>query len=302
MPRSPLLALLLVLSAAGCTDYGFVGEGARNGGTAPGTDTPTDGTDPTEPGDGGTEVQTDDGTDAETGGDGGTPEDSGTPVDTGTPPDEPGEPQAGCADGSREGYTSWDDYPDIAACAGAWSVGGVTRDDLAPTCGRAAGDDGANVEGSGCSAADVCAEGWHVCDGQAEVADKAGSCDAAVPAGSPDKSLFFAVSQHSVENTVCDDGASEANDVFGCGNLGTQLSSDKGCGPLNRALASMHPDSCGFNEAEPDLGPWECQGDDDSHYAEGSLVTKAGCTGWSCSYDGVAVGNSDKGGVLCCRD
>ncbi len=246
-------------------------------------------------------------------------EDSAAPV--GPPPDDPGEPnfvdfvapeepeddppstdpEAGCSDGDREGYQDWDAYPDIAACSGAWTEGGVSAAGLTDTCDDGSGDDSWNTEGDGCSPSDLCAEGWHVCEGRIEVQDLAGSCDDAVPYGSPDKSLFFAVVQHSDDNSVCDDSTSNGNDVFGCGNLGTELSSDKGCGVLNRVLASMHADSCGFNEAEPNLGPWECVGGDDSHYHEGELVTKKGCPSWSCSYDGYAVGNSDKGGVLCCR-
>ena len=234
------------------------------------------------------------------------PEDSDPPEEE-EEPEEPEEPEddspvAGCSDGEREGFQSWDEHPHIAACAGGWSVGGVTRADLAPVCRRGAGDDSWNTEGDGCSAADLCAEGWHVCQGKTEVAAYTSSCDAAVPDGTPDKSLFFAVSQHSYSDSVCDDGAAEGNDVFGCGNLGTQLDSGKNCGVLTRVLASMNPNSCGYNEAEPSHGPWECNGGDDSHYHEGELVTKIGCWSSSCEYDGNAVGNSDKGGVLCCRD
>ncbi len=210
--------------------------------------------------------------------------------------------QAGCADGQREGFEDWSAYPRIAACSGAWEVEGVTRADLAPTCGNAGGDDSGNSEGWGCSAADLCAAGWHVCDGKTEVASNTSSCDAAVPHGTPDKALFFAVQQGSDNDSVCDDGSSNGNDVFGCGNLGTDLSSDKGCGILNKVLASMNAGSCGYNEAEPSHGPWECDGGSDSHYHEGELVTKVGCPHSSCSYDGNPVGNSDKGGVLCCRD
>ena len=100
---------------------------------------------------------------------------------------------------------------------------------------------------------------------------------------------------------MCDTSPS-GNDVFGCGNLGTVLSADKNCGPLTRVLASMNPNSCGFNEAEPPLGPWSCLGDSQSHLSEGMLVRKNGCPSASCSYDGNAVGNADKGGVLCCRN
>lgn len=232
--------------------------------------------------------------------------DPGTELDTeaDTEPDtDPPDPEIGCADGAREGFLDLGAHPSIAGCAGAWTVGGVTRAHLVPTCGRAAGDDGSHREGTGCSAADVCAPGWHVCEGKTEVALRApGGCGAAVPAGAPDKSLFFAVQQHSQSGSVCDDARPEANDVFGCGNLGNALDASKNCGPLNRVLASTQANSCGFNEAEPNLGPWQCNGGSDSHLMEGSLVTKAGCPGSSCSYDGQPVGNSDKGGVLCCRD
>jgi len=210
--------------------------------------------------------------------------------------------QAGCADGQREGFEDWSAYPRIAACSGAWETGGVTRSDLAPTCGNGAGDDSGNTEGYGCSAADICAGGWHVCSGKSDVASRAASCDAAVPHGTPDKALFFAVNQNSDDNSVCDDSSSNGNDVFGCGNLGTQLASDNGCDPLTRVLASMNAGTCGYNEAEHPHGPWACEGDSDSHYHEGELVTKIACPGTSCSYDGNPVGNSDKGGVLCCRD
>jgi hypothetical protein len=228
------------------------------------------------------------------------PEDD--PPEDDPPEDDPPEPDAGCSDGDREGYQDWDAYPDIAACSGAWTVGGVTRPDLAPTCGHGSGDDSWNTEGDGCSAADLCQEGWHVCQGHTEVEEKAGSCDDAVPWGTPDKALLFAVVQYSDNNSVCDNGSSNGNDIFGCGNLGTDLSGDKNCGVLNKVIASMNAGTCGYNEAEPSHGPWECSGGSDSHYHEGELVTKKGCWGSSCSYDGYPVGNSDKGGVLCCRD
>jgi hypothetical protein len=228
--------------------------------------------------------------------------DSDADADADADSDADADPQAGCADGQREGFEDWSAYPSIAACSGAWEVGGVTRSDLAPTCSRGGGDDSGNSEGWGCSAADLCASGWHVCQGKTEVGSKASSCDDAVPWGTPDKALFFAVHQNSDNNSVCDDSSSNGNDVFGCGNLGTDLSSDKDCGVLNKVLASMNAGTCGYNEAEPSHGPWECDGGSDSHYHEGELVTKVGCPGTSCSYDGNPVGNSDKGGVLCCRD
>lgn len=211
----------------------------------------------------------------------------------------PGDP-TGCADGTREGFTSLATYPDIAGCAGGWSVPGVTAL-LAPACGRQSGNSSSNRDGVGCASADLCAGGWHVCHGKDEVALNAhGSCADAVPAGAANNSLFFAVAQASQSNTTCD--ASGDNDVFGCGNLGTQLSAQKNCGVLTRALASTQSGTCGFNEAEPNLGPWQCLGGAQGDLHEGAIVTKHGCPNDSCSYDGHAVGNADKGGVLCCRD
>ncbi len=244
-------------------------------------------------------------------------EDAGTPappdagwVDSGSPaspdagkPDAGAVPSAGCADETREGFLSLTSYPSIAGCSGAWTEGGVTRTGMTPTCNRNGGNTSPNVEGTGCSAIDLCAASWHVCRGKDEVAAKApAGCGDAVPIGAPDKSLFFAVEQHSQNNTTCDANSQGDNDVFGCGNLGTQLAPDKGCGPLTRALASMQAATCGFNEAEPNLGPWQCVGGTNSHLHEGAIVTKRGCPTYSCSYDGRAVGNSDKGGVLCCKD
>ena len=211
-------------------------------------------------------------------------------------------PAVGCADGTREGFQDFSTYQFIAACSGAWSEGGVTSSNNNGTCGRAGGNDGNRADGQGCSAADLCMEGWHICRGHEEVALRApNGCGDAVPPGTPDKSLFFAVSQNSTASSQCDD-SSNGNDIFGCGNLGSGLSSGQECGVLNRVLASMQANTCGFNEAEPPLGPWVCQGDATSHLAEGTLVTKNGCPGGSCSYDGRAVANWDKGGVLCCAD
>ena len=221
-------------------------------------------------------------------------------LDAGVPPSDAGNPE-GCADRTREGFISLTQYPAIAGCAGAWTVAGVTAS-TAAACGRASGNSSANREGVGCASTDLCAAGWHVCRGKDEVAAKSnGSCADAVPAGAPNNSLFFAVVQASTNNTTCDSSSGD-NDVFGCGNLGTQLSPAKNCGVLTRALASTQAGTCGFNEAEPNLGPWQCLGPTGGDLHEGALVTKRGCPNTSCQYDGQPVGNSDKGGVLCCRD
>jgi hypothetical protein len=212
-------------------------------------------------------------------------------------------PEVGCADGEREGFLDSEAYPHIAGCAGGWDKPGITPDTVKQTCGGKGGDDGDNAEGNGCATADLCAAGWHLCSTWKEVAEKSPTgCAGAVPPGAKPKSIFFAVRQPSENGSVCGEWGDGFNDVFGCGNLGAGLGPDKQCGPLDRVLASTQPNSCGFNEAEPPLGPWECLGGSDSHLNEGALVTKKGCAGTSCSYDGYPIATWDKGGVLCCRD
>ena len=218
-------------------------------------------------------------------------------------PNPPVTPTAGCADGQREGFVDQVTYTHIAGCSGAWDHPGITPESVVPTCGRQGGDDGAHPEGDGCSSADLCADGWHVCSTWSEVAQKSPTgCAGATPPDAAPKSLFFAIRQPSANGSVCGQWGDGFNDVFGCGNLGNGLPAAKNCGPLDRVLASTIANSCGFNEAEPNLGPWQCLGDATSHLNEGATVTKKGCPNDGCSYDGQPVGNSDKGGVLCCRD
>ena len=215
----------------------------------------------------------------------------------------PVDPEVGCADGGREGFLDVDAYSQIAGCAGGWDQPGVTPDSVVPTCDRGGGDDGGNPDGTGCASADLCGEDWHICDSWREVAARSpNGCVGATPPDARPKSLFFAIRQFSENYSQCGEPGDGFNDVFGCGNLGHGLPPEKACGPLDRVLASTQPNSCGYNEAEPNLGPWECFGPDDSHLNEGALVTKKGCPNQSCSYDGYPVSSWDKGGVLCCRD
>ena len=74
---------------------------------------------------------------------------------------------AGCADGSREGFNNTSRFPSIAACDGGWTVPGIAgAAGKLPACNRAAGGHGIF---QGCSAADLCAVGWHVCTGAADI-------------------------------------------------------------------------------------------------------------------------------------
>jgi hypothetical protein len=194
-------------------------------------------------------------------------------------PDEPGvavEPMmAGCADGTREGFTSLGDWPDIAGCSGAWSEPGVigpkVRD---PSCMRQAGNDGLNAPGQGCSVADLCAPTWHVCRDAADVDRSSPSgCESAVQSVEP---RFFLTLAGASPQGICSPDRSAANDLHGCGNLGQSESS--ACQPLNRRLS--------YAECGASMGVWSCGGPGD-HLNEAALVSKT---------------TSAFGGVLCCRD
>ncbi len=191
----------------------------------------------------------------------------------------------GCADGGREGFLDQNRYPNIAGCAGGWSIAGL-RQTLAPACNRNSGDDSSNASGQGCNVADLCAPGWRVCEDKEDVAASSPTgCDGAVPPGTPNNGILFITRQRSTNNIICENRAQAmgSNDIFGCGNLATTLDASRNCAPLNRALASQHDGACDFNEAEPPLGPWVCG---PNSLEESAHVVKNG---------------SDKGGVLCCR-
>lgn len=175
----------------------------------------------------------------------------------------------GCADGEREGFIDMAAYADIAGCSGGWDVPGVlnTTD---PACDRAAGDDALNFVGRGCTVADLCAEGWHVCESAVEVDDRSpNGC-----VGSTEDTqvnLFFSTRQSGVGQSACSAGA---NDFHGCGNLGA-TGLDAGCAPLDRTSNDL----CTSLPA-----PWSCAG---SNMMEANQVVKPGPA---------------NGGVLCCRD
>jgi hypothetical protein len=197
-------------------------------------------------------------------------------ADAGEPPGLAGAPLAvGCADGTREGFRNLDRWPVIAGCSGAFGQAGVVGSpDLSRTCGHPAGDTATQPTDPDCSAADLCAAGWHVCRNAAEVAQRSGSgCEGCVPAGEP---RFFLVAAGASTMGVCSPDPQAANDLHGCGGLG-QAESD-GCAPLSRRL--------GFADCLTTDGVWSCGGVADST-REAAVVTKTQTT---------------LGGVLCCRD
>jgi hypothetical protein len=193
-------------------------------------------------------------------------------------PDEPTLPgppaQVGCADGTREGFPSLDDWPNVAGCSGAWSIQGLLSNDArAPACNRQAGNDGANSLGQGCSISDLCAVGWHVCRDAADVGQSSPSgCESAVDSAEP---RFFLVASGASPQGICTPDDTAENDLHGCGTLGQSESS--ACDPLNRRMT--------FAECQSS-GVWSCGGPNE-HLAEAAEVTKS---------------DGRLGGVLCCRD
>jgi hypothetical protein len=176
----------------------------------------------------------------------------------------------GCADGQREGFSDLKAHPDIAGCAGGFSMAGVDGAEQVH-CDREAGDDSSNPQGDLCGIEDLCALGWHVCRSSAEVAARAPrGCQGATTAADPP--LFFATRQSGPGNAMCGDGS---DDVFGCGSLGAPGLDTPSCAPLDR----FSDDHCWALPV-----PWIC---DDVGNDEASVIRKPG---------------PDGGGVLCCRD
>jgi len=188
----------------------------------------------------------------------------------------PGQPGPGCSDGTREGFRNYALWPNIAGCAGGFSVPGVIGPPgLKPACGLLAGDGSANPNGVGCSAADLCAAGWHICQDGTDVVNHSptGDCESCVPAGEP---RFFLVSSGASPMGICTPDRNAANDLHGCGGLGQPESAE--CAPLTRRM--------GFADCIATGNVWAC-GTAVQGTQEAALVTKAGPT---------------LGGVLCCMD
>jgi hypothetical protein len=178
------------------------------------------------------------------------------------------ENNAGCADGTREAFGSPVLFPDIAACAGGWSVPGLGT--TTPACGRVSGNGSPNPTGKDCSVADLCQVGWSVCETPAAVALKSAGVGCAA-AGTTGQNAFFAIRQSGPGGAACGVGA---NDLFGCGDVG-EPADPATCAPLDR----FSSDLCAALPAT-----WACGA---SNLDELNNVTKTA---------------SEGGGVLCCRD
>jgi len=129
----------------------------------------------------------------------------------------------GCADGSREGFLDDKAFPKIAACGGAWDIKGIHHG--TPKCNRMAGNDGKNAAGKGCNVEDLCADGWRVCYGKADVLSRNPDGCARIMDGVAEPGFFLARTSStgafncSQDSTKFGDPGT-VNDLFGCGNLG----------------------------------------------------------------------------------
>lgn len=186
------------------------------------------------------------------------------------PPDAPPPNPAGCSDRTREGFGDIDTYPDLAACAGAWLRPGLR--DVEPACARLAGNDGSLVSGADCTAADLCALGWHVCQTKLDVAMSQPVTLRSCAGLGAEANRFFATAQ-SGPGGNCSDNATD--DFAGCGTYG--LPAMLNCAPLDKTPSN----EC---SAFAGIGGWKCP----QFNNEVNTVTKTE----------PLVG----GGVLCCRD
>ena len=208
----------------------------------------------------------------------------------------------GCADGSREGFAPIAKHPAIAACNGAWDQAGIF--DMPVLCNREAGNDGLNAAGAGCTVSDLCADGWHVCRGKDDVisrnphggAIEEGCAGVMDGAASP---VFFTTQMSSTGAFECASGVDATNDLFGCGDLGCDFTSEPAVKALCAPLVMSSHDLCKGLRNDLGCGDW-C-----NHLGKYPALTNA----WSCGQDGdkealnVTKTQADQqGGVLCCRD
>lgn len=188
---------------------------------------------------------------------------------------------SGCSDGSREWFKDPSTYPNIAGCAGAFSVPGLIQHDgtpIEPMCDRQAGNSAMSKDGLGCSAVDLCEPGWKICDSTSEILSSSSGrfCDTSRHLQLPSGSFFASAASFSVLTKHCLTNLPTENSIPGCGNLNN--------GNL-----------CGLFQ----------------HFAFNSHISCDNLPlGWNCSLVGsfssplfnISKSFTDTGGVLCCRE
>ncbi|MEJ7732610.1 MAG: hypothetical protein WKG00_25825 [Polyangiaceae bacterium] len=163
---------------------------------------------------------------------------------------------------------------DVAACQGGFSVPDINLGPV-PECVEA-GNTSNNPTGQGCTAANLCALGFHLCQSGAEVGAKAKSQQCPTDTGA-DAFWLTAQSLNAAGNS-CDDPTE--NNVVGCGDIGPQVGVGWNCGPLTHYLSEVQ---CG-DSPRAGIPPWQCV---NGGATEANTISKP---------------DPAKGGVLCCRD
>ncbi len=142
----------------------------------------------------------------------------------------------GCADGTREAFPDEAAHPNIAACGGGWGIAGLPG---SVSCNRNTGDDRVTQPALGaCSAADLCAEGWHVCDDSADVAASSSGCGGVANGLRPEPRDHFYAAAQGGNGTNCT--ATGTNDIYGCQVI-VDTPAPASCAPLDAASG----DQCG---------------------------------------------------------
>jgi hypothetical protein len=201
----------------------------------------------------------------------------------------------GCADGTREAFTNTTTFPRIAACSGAWSLPGIFP--AIPASTLAACETSGNsstlapANGANCASSNLCARGWHICNG-GEVMPRTSNLGCVATTDYPPGTFYAAavsgtgcglcgLRSGTLTGSACTSSSCAVNcietgdlnnDFFGCGSLGA--SNPGACDGLNR----FSNNNCISLRA-----PWACGG----ATQESRTVTKSGPAA---------------GGVLCCRD
>ena len=196
---------------------------------------------------------------------------------------------------SEEGFADTLLFTNIAGCNGAWDTPGIF--DMPATCNRQAGNDGLNAAGTGCTVSDLCSEGWRVCHGKDDVlARNPGGC-AGVMNGAVSP-VFFTTQMSSTGAFQCSTGVNATNDLFGCGDLGCDFTSDPTVQQLCAPLVMSSHDLCKGLRNDLNCGNW-C-----NHLGKYPNLNNA----WSCGNSGTEEAQNvtktladQQGGVLCCR-
>jgi hypothetical protein len=183
----------------------------------------------------------------------------------------------GCADGSREYFSDQGAFPDVAGCAGSFSVAGLIDQSgklVQAACNRSAGNDGLLRSGVGCSASDLCQAGWKICEtSDAFFLDtRSRFCSSSDIISQP--SVFL--SAINVSSSDCSNSLSPifTDGGFGCGNVNTG------------SYCQYYDVDFAFN----------------SHVTCSNLPNSWNCNGPLFDLRNIANSEAAGGGVLCCRE